>query len=648
MVVDDEEKANILNTFFSTVFTVENEMLGEIPRNNENPILRVTNLTQEEVRNRLNKIKIDKSPGPDGIHPRVLRELSNVIDKPLFLIFSDSIATGSVPQDWRIANVVPIFKKGSKSEPGNYRPVSSPKFKPRFIGPYRILEILNPVSFRLDLPASFAIHNVFHRSLLRKYESSLQICYGQEDNSWVFASDVNAADLVRAFHLAHPDRPGGSANICGGLPILWGSALRQGPVPAWKNRQRLCVGVRVLDAPSAGPPGLCVRAGVGQHGQRAGFPSMAATPPSPLCRRPEDALMSKNFTMEVGQQEQQQQPPSQQQQQQMELSPDALPSHQHTRSSRSSGRNSSPVRQDSSASRRDASRASVQPPKSVPLIVGGDGKLWFLDSGLLNITSVTFEDRGKYTCVATNSHGTVNNTVTLRVIFTSGDMGIYYMIVCLVAFTIVMVLNITRLCMMSSHLKKTEKAINDFFRTEGPEKLQKAFEIAKRIPIITSAKTLELAKVTQFKTMEFARYIEELARSVPLPPLIMNCRTIMEEIMEVVGLEEQGHAFIRHAAVGQELCDVDEVFTIPNALQRSDSPTADSDASSLHENPQQIAITVSVHPLAKRPCLDTDSQDSVQSCVKEDTTSKSCTDSSEPSAPPADHTTACVIYESHV
>ncbi|CAJ0961564.1 unnamed protein product [Ranitomeya imitator] len=106
MVVDDEEKANILNTFFSTVFTVENEMLGEIPRNNENPILRVTNLTQEEVRNRLNKIKIDKSPGPDGIHPRVLRELT----------------TGSVPQDWRIANVVPIFKKGSKSEPGNYRP----------------------------------------------------------------------------------------------------------------------------------------------------------------------------------------------------------------------------------------------------------------------------------------------------------------------------------------------------------------------------------------------------------------------------------------------------------------------------------------------------------------------------------------------
>ncbi|XP_068134900.1 microfibrillar-associated protein 3-like isoform X2 [Hyperolius riggenbachi] len=276
------------------------------------------------------------------------------------------------------------------------------------------------------------------------------------------------------------------------------------------------------------------------------------------------------------------------------------------------------------------------------------GRWWMLDSGLLNITSVTFEDRGKYTCVATNAHGTVNNTVTLRVVFTSGDMGIYYMIVCLVAFTIVMVLNITRLCMMSSHLKKTEKAINDFFRTEGPEKLQKAFEIAKRIPIITSAKTLELAKVTQFKTMEFARYIEELARSVPLPPLIMNCRTIMEEIMEVVGLDEAGHAFVRQGAVGQEVCDADEVFAIPNALQRSDSPTAESDASSVHEPPRQIAITVSVHTLSTKQCLDTESQDSILSSIKDESTATTCTEPSEPSSPPPDNPTTCIIYESHV
>ncbi|XP_035609252.1 microfibrillar-associated protein 3-like [Oncorhynchus keta] len=245
---------------------------------------------------------------------------------------------------------------------------------------------------------------------------------------------------------------------------------------------------------------------------------------------------------------------------------------------------------------------------------------WLLtDDGILNITEITFADRGKYTCMASNVHGSANCTVTMRVVLHSGDLGAYYVVVCLVTFTIIMILNITRLCMMSSHLKKTEKAINDFFRTEGAEKLQKAFEIAKRIPIITSAKTLELAKVTQFKTMEFARYIEELARSIPLPPLIMNCRTFMEEILEVVGVEEMRHTFLRQAPEGHHMggalgCRAvlvqgalvgvgpGDVFTIlrererERERERSGSPAADSDDASLHEQPQHIAIQVSIHP----------------------------------------------------
>ncbi|XP_071369864.1 microfibrillar-associated protein 3-like [Centroberyx affinis] len=154
------------------------------------------------------------------------------------------------------------------------------------------------------------------------------------------------------------------------------------------------------------------------------------------------------------------------------------------------------------------------------------GEKWQIeDQGALNITVVSFEDRGRYTCVSS----TANYTVTLRVAHTDSGLGLYYVIVCLVAFAVTMVLNVARLCMVSSHLKETERAINEFFRTEGAEKLQKAFEVAKRIPIVTSAKTLELAKVTQFKTMEFARHMEELARSVPLPPLILNCRAAGEE-----------------------------------------------------------------------------------------------------------------------
>ena len=76
------------------------------------------------VQKYLDRKKVDKAPGPDGTHPQILKELSSVISKPLFLIFRDSLMTGMVPLDWRRASVVPIFKKGPKSLPSNYRPVS--------------------------------------------------------------------------------------------------------------------------------------------------------------------------------------------------------------------------------------------------------------------------------------------------------------------------------------------------------------------------------------------------------------------------------------------------------------------------------------------------------------------------------------------
>jgi len=62
--------------------------------------------------------------GPDGIPPRLLKELSHKLTPILTLIFRASIHQNNLPLDWKTALVTPLFKKGSRSNPTNYRPIS--------------------------------------------------------------------------------------------------------------------------------------------------------------------------------------------------------------------------------------------------------------------------------------------------------------------------------------------------------------------------------------------------------------------------------------------------------------------------------------------------------------------------------------------
>ncbi|KGL88789.1 RNA-directed DNA polymerase from mobile element jockey, partial [Charadrius vociferus] len=79
---------------------------------------------EDQVRDHLRNLKVHKSMGPDEIRPRVLRELADEVAMPLAVIFEKLWRSGKVPAYWKRGNITPIFKKGKKEDPGNYRPVS--------------------------------------------------------------------------------------------------------------------------------------------------------------------------------------------------------------------------------------------------------------------------------------------------------------------------------------------------------------------------------------------------------------------------------------------------------------------------------------------------------------------------------------------
>ena len=122
---EDSSKADILNDFFCSVFTHEDtDVIPELNVKHSDPKLTNINITKESVTKHIKNLKASKSAGPDGFHPRVLKEQVNEIVTPLCEIFSKSLSYGVLPRQWKLGQVTPIFKKGDRSTPGNYRPVS--------------------------------------------------------------------------------------------------------------------------------------------------------------------------------------------------------------------------------------------------------------------------------------------------------------------------------------------------------------------------------------------------------------------------------------------------------------------------------------------------------------------------------------------
>ena len=115
-------KAELLNFYFYEQFSGPSNYNTHISWPNDQTF--DIDFNRNRVRKILSSVNSNKASGPDGIHGKILKNCSESLAYPLSLIFKNSYNTASLPREWKLANVVPIHKKGSKDDIKNYRHIS--------------------------------------------------------------------------------------------------------------------------------------------------------------------------------------------------------------------------------------------------------------------------------------------------------------------------------------------------------------------------------------------------------------------------------------------------------------------------------------------------------------------------------------------
>ena len=128
-VIDNNKcAADHLNKYFTSVFVEEDLSNMPVPnkvfKDSADKSLQSIEIDVDTVINKLNSLNVSKSCGPDEVHGKLVRELSEELGSSLVDLFLASLDTGVVPQDFRDATVVPLHKKGGKDKAENHRPIS--------------------------------------------------------------------------------------------------------------------------------------------------------------------------------------------------------------------------------------------------------------------------------------------------------------------------------------------------------------------------------------------------------------------------------------------------------------------------------------------------------------------------------------------
>ena len=123
VVIDPQDQAEIFNSYYATVFTRTVVDIQSVDHPTTN-LIEDVEIDVERVMNTIDGLKAKSASGPDDIGNLVLKELKEQLSSPLSVLFRKSLDEGVVPKDWKDSSITPIYKKGRRSEPGNYRPVN--------------------------------------------------------------------------------------------------------------------------------------------------------------------------------------------------------------------------------------------------------------------------------------------------------------------------------------------------------------------------------------------------------------------------------------------------------------------------------------------------------------------------------------------
>ena len=125
MYVTDHENVECLNEYFTSISTISDEqpqLPNLFPKTDAK--LEQSVIFEEEVVDMLEPLNIHKAPGPDGISNKMMKFFAKAIAKPLISICNRLLINGQFPEIYKYSHVIPLFKKGERFLPSNYRQVA--------------------------------------------------------------------------------------------------------------------------------------------------------------------------------------------------------------------------------------------------------------------------------------------------------------------------------------------------------------------------------------------------------------------------------------------------------------------------------------------------------------------------------------------